>query len=156
MQFGKRTVLLLSSGFGTGYIPVAPGTFGTLPALPLCYFLSTRPTWFSLVFTLAFIGAAIPLAHAGEKWMGRKDPGCIVVDEMAGMLVTLAGLPFNLYTAAAGFAVFRVLDIAKPFPVRYFDRNLSGGTGIVLDDVVAGIIGNITLRIAMYLIGMMG
>ena len=152
MNFGKKTVLFLATGFGTGRIPVAPGTFGTLPALPLCYFLATLATWEALTLIIAFIGLAILLARLSERWMGRKDPGCIVIDEMAGMLVTMAGLPFNLYTAAAGFVVFRVLDIVKPFPIRNLERGTSGGIGIVIDDVAAGIIGNIALRIGLYMI----
>ena len=96
---------------------------------------------------------AVWLAGASEKLLGRKDPGCIVIDEIAGMLVTMAGLPFTFFTAVAGFVLFRILDILKPFPIRTLERKIPGGTGIVIDDVVAGIIANITLRIMLYMVG---
>ncbi|MBW1891852.1 MAG: phosphatidylglycerophosphatase A [Deltaproteobacteria bacterium] len=153
MKFGQQAVLFFSTGFFTGYLPFAPGTFGTLPALPLCYLLSTRTPGVSAVFILVFIALAVLLAHSSEKMLGKKDPGSIVIDEMAGMMVTLAWLPFNFFTAVAGFVVFRLLDIFKPFPIRYLERKIAGGAGIVIDDVVAGIIANITLRIIIYLLG---
>ena len=96
---------------------------------------------------------AIWLADASEKLIKKKDPGCIVIDEIAGMLVTLAGLPFNFFTVVVGFVLFRLLDIFKPFPIRYLERKIPGGAGIVVDDIVAGIIANITLRIIVYSIG---
>ena len=96
---------------------------------------------------------AIWLADSSEKLIGKKDPGCIVIDEIAGMLVALVGLPFNFFTVAVGFVFFRLLDIFKPFPIRYLERKIPGGAGIVIDDLVAGIIANITLRIIVYLVG---
>lgn len=153
MKFGQRTVLFFSTGFYSGFMPFAPGTFGTLTALPLCYLLSisARPMWQATIIAIV-IAAAVWLADASEKLLGRKDPGCIVIDEMAGMLVTVAGLPFTFFTAGAGFVLFRMLDIFKPFPIRFLERKIPGGAGIVMDDVVAGIIANITLRIILYLI----
>ena len=155
MKFGDQTVLFLSTGFFTGYMPLAPGTFGTLPALPLCYLLSLGSPVFSAVFIFVFILLAVLLAHGGEKLLGKKDPGCIVIDEMAGMLVTMAGLPFNFFTVCAGFVLFRLLDISKPFPIRYLERKIPGGTGIVVDDIAAGIIANVTLRMILYILEIM-
>ena len=134
-------------------MPKAPGTFGTLTAMPFCYLVSILHPATAACAVCAFVVLAIPVAHWGEKLLKQKDPGCIVIDEMAGMLITLIGLPFNAFTATTGFVVFRVLDIFKPFPIRTLERKLSGGTGIVVDDVVAGIIANITLRIVLYIIG---
>ena len=101
---------------------------------------------------VAVIALAVWLANSSEKLLGRKDPGCIVIDEIAGMLVTLAGLPFTFFTAATGFVLFRILDIFKPFPIRMLERRVPGGAGIVIDDIVAGIIGNIALRMMLYII----
>ena len=152
MTFGKHAVLFFSTGFYSGYIPFAPGTFGTLTALPLCYFVSLCSRGTGAVIIVAVIALAVWLADSSEKLIGRKDPGCIVIDEIAGMLVTVAGLPFNFFTAAAGFVLFRMLDIFKPFPIRTLERKIPGGAGVVVDDIAAGIIGNITLRIILYLI----
>jgi len=151
MKIVDKTVLFLATGFYTGNIPKAPGTFGTLPALPLCYLLSTWEPMTAFLFSMAFIALAVVLAHTGEKMLKKKDPGCIVIDEMAGMLITLIGLPFNAFTVVTGFIIFRVLDIVKPVPIRTLERKISGGAGIVADDVAAGIIANITLRIILYL-----
>jgi len=152
MTFGKHAVLFFSTGFYSGYIPFAPGTFGTLTALPLCYLLSLCSRGTGAVIIVAVIALAVWLADSSEKLIGRKDPGCIVIDEIAGMLVTVAGLPFNFFTVAAGFVLFRMLDIFKPFPIRTLERKIPGGAGIVVDDIAAGIMGNITLRIILYLI----
>jgi phosphatidylglycerophosphatase A len=153
MKFGQQTVLFFSTGFYSGYIPFAPGTFGTLTALPLCYFLSFCSPGCGVVVIAAVIVLAVWLADASEKLINKKDPGCIVIDEIAGMLVTLAGLPFNFFTAATGCILFRVLDIFKPFPIRMLERKIPGGAGIVADDIAAGIIANVTLRIILYIIG---
>ena len=151
MKFGQQTVLFFSTGFYSGYIPFAPGTFGTLTALPFCYLLSICSRGGGAVIIIAVILLAIWLADSSEKLINKKDPGCIVIDEIAGMLVTLAGLPFNFITVAIGFVLFRLLDIFKPFPIRYLERKIPGGAGIVVDDIMAGIIANITLRIILYI-----
>jgi phosphatidylglycerophosphatase A len=147
MNFGKHVLLFLSTGFYLGNIPFAPGTLGSLLGIPLWFVLSKFTPVISLVFLAFFIPFAIWAAHGSSKILNQKDPGCIVIDETAGMVVTLAGLPFDWITCLLGFVLFRVLDIFKPFPIRWIDQKIGGGAGIVLDDVVAGIIGNITLRI---------
>ena len=91
------------------------------------------------------------LAHVAENVLKKRDPGCIVIDEVAGQVVTLIGLPVNWISLAAGFVVFRGFDILKPFPIRTVERNISGGAGVVLDDVAAGILNNIVLRIVFHL-----
>jgi phosphatidylglycerophosphatase A len=89
------------------------------------------------------------IAHAAENILKAKDPGCIVIDEIAGMILTLTGLPFNMMTIILGFVLFRALDIWKPYPIRFLERNLSGGVGVVMDDVAAGILSNLVLRILL-------
>ena len=151
MTLRKQTILFLSSGCLLGKIPFAPGSFGTLAGLPLCWFFSridSRISYFLIALAVPF---AILIAGEAEKILGKKDPGAIVIDEILGMVLTLAGLPFNATTAVLGFVLFRVFDITKPFPIRFMERRLKGGTGIVLDDVVAGVTANITLRIIIQL-----
>jgi phosphatidylglycerophosphatase A len=152
MNFGKHALLFLSTGFYIGKIPFAPGTLGSLLGIPVWFVLSKFAPVISFVFLVLLIPVAIWAAHVSAKHLNQKDPGCIVIDETAGMVVTLAGLPFHWVVCVSGFVLFRLLDIFKPFPIRWIDQNLGGGTGIVLDDILAGIIGNITLRIALQLI----
>jgi phosphatidylglycerophosphatase A len=151
MNFREKAVLFLATGFYVGNIPLAPGTFGSLIGLALCFLLAGIQLPPAIVLAVLFIGFAVWIAHAAEKTLKKKDPGCIVIDEVCGMVVTLIGLPFNLTTAVIGFIIFRILDILKPFPIRTLDKRLAGGIGIVADDVVAGIFANIFLRILLYI-----
>ena len=100
----------------------------------------------AVLLTLIFILCAIWIASEAEKILKTEDPGCIVIDEIAGIILTLSGLPFNITSVTAGFLVFRALDIWKPYPIRFLENKLSGGIGIVLDDVAAGILSNLILR----------
>jgi phosphatidylglycerophosphatase A len=146
MKFGKQSTLFLATGFYVGYIPFAPGTFGTLVGLPFCLLFALLGTKTAFFLTILFICIATGIAQQAEKYLQKKDPGLIVIDEMAGILVTFFAIPFNAETAVLGFYIFRVLDIAKPSMIRYLEKRLAGGAGIVLDDVVAGIIANLILR----------
>ena len=151
MNFGEKAVMFLATGFYVGNVPLAPGTLGSLIGLPLCFLLAGIQLPPAIILAVLFIGFAVWIAHAAEKTLKKKDPGCIVIDEVAGMVVTLIGLPFNLTTAVIGFIIFRILDILKPFPIRTLDKRLPGGIGIVADDVVAGIFANIFIRIFFYI-----
>ncbi len=115
MKFRERAVLFVATGFFIGTVPFAPGTFGSLIGLPVCFLLSRLNLLQSVIYILVFILFAIGIASAAEKILKQKDPGQIVIDEIAGLMVTFAGLPFNLKTALAGFIIFRVFDILKPF-----------------------------------------
>jgi phosphatidylglycerophosphatase A len=151
MKFRERAVLFVATGFFIGTVPFAPGTVGSLIGLPVCFLLSRLNLLQSVICILVFILFAIGIATAAEKILKQKDPGRIVIDEIAGLMVTFAGLPFNLKTALAGFIIFRVLDILKPFPIRILERRVGGGTGVVLDDVLAGVYGNLILRVVIYI-----
>jgi phosphatidylglycerophosphatase A len=155
MKFRERAVLFVATGFFIGTVPFAPGTFGSLIGLPVCFLLSRLNLLQSVIYILAFILFAIGIASAAEKILKQKDPGQIVIDEIAGLMVTFAGLPFNLKTALAGFIIFRVFDILKPFPIRLLERSVRGGSGVVLDDVLAGVYGNLIIRLVIYISGMM-
>lgn len=151
MTLRKKTILFLSSGCLLGNMPFAPGSFGTLAGLPICWLLSRTDAWISFFLIALTVPFAVWIAGEAEKILGKTDPGAIVIDEIVGMVLTLAGIPFNATTAGLGFVLFRVLDITKPFPIRFLERRFKGGTGIVLDDMAAGIIANITLRIILQL-----
>ena len=147
MNFKQKTVMFLATGCYIGNISFAPGTFGSVLGLLLCFFLSKINFSIAVLLTLIFILSAIWIAGEAEKILGEEDPGCIVIDEIAGIILTLSGLPFNITSMTVGFLIFRVLDIWKPYPIRLLENKFSGGIGIVLDDVVAGILSNVILRV---------
>ena len=151
MKFRERAVLFLATGFFVGTVPFAPGTFGSIMWLPICFLISKLNIFLAGICTLLFIFFAIWVAAAASKLLKKKDPAEIVIDEIAGLIVTFVGIPFTPKTAIAGFVIFRAFDILKPFPIRTMEKKVAGGPGIVLDDVMAGIYGNIILRLAIYL-----
>jgi phosphatidylglycerophosphatase A len=152
MKIRDKAVVFLATGFYIGNIPFAPGTFGTILGLPFCFLLAGLNISHAVVCLLIFIILAVWISHIAEKKLAKSDPGCIVIDEIAGMAVTLMGLPFNLTTGAIGFIIFRILDISKPFPIRTVEKHLTGGFGIVADDVIAGVVANLLLRSIIYFI----
>jgi phosphatidylglycerophosphatase A len=152
MNFREKSVIFLATGFFAGNIPIAPGTVGSIVGLLFCLLLSKTDLIYMFFFQLIFVILAVWVAGEAEKILKMKDPGCIVIDEIAGIMVTLFGLPFNAVSVISGFILFRLLDIIKPFPIRYIENKLSGGIGIVMDDVSAGIMGNCILRLVFYVI----
>ena len=146
INLSKKSILFMATVCNVGNIPFAPGTFGTLAGLPLCYLLSRIP-WGKAFLLIAFIIFAIYISDNAEKILGTKDPGSIVIDEVAGLLITLLYLPFNLQSVCLGFVFFRIFDIIKPFPIRQVESLFPGGLGIVLDDVIAGLFAHVLLRL---------
>jgi phosphatidylglycerophosphatase A len=132
----------LATAFGAGYSPIAPGTCGTAVAVPLAWALATLPLWQFAIVVVAVTGLAIWAADRADRAWGTHDSGRIVIDEVAGYLVTVAAIDRTDWRVLlVGFVVFRALDIIKPPPVRWLDENLPGGWGVVLDDVAAGVLG---------------
>lgn len=134
-------VRLLGFGFGTGLAPRAPGTVGTLPAVFIAGLLlgmGMSKMWLGLLcIPLFFIG--IYICHATERALGVHDYGGIVWDEIVAMLLILACIPQGLGWWVSAFCVFRVFDAVKPPPIRWFDRQVSGGFGVMLDDLIAAL-----------------
>ena len=151
MNFKQKVVMFLATGGFIGNISFAPGTFGSILGLPLCLLLSKTDLPVAVLLAVSFIVFAVLISQEAEKILGEEDPGAIVIDEIAGIVVTLIGLPFNLFFAATGFIVFRILDIFKPYPIRLMEKHFSGGAGIVLDDVAAGILSNFILRVILFI-----
>ena len=151
----SKFIDFLATGFFSGKCPKAPGTAGSLIAGLLLYALySLAPSWLepvvsiptNIIFVIVAIlvsEKALTLNLYGEN---VKDPKQIVIDEFAGMLVAVAGLPFSIETFVLAFVFFRLFDITKPPPVRQLEI-LPGGIGIVLDDIMAGILANIVIRL---------
>lgn len=130
--------VLLAAWGPCGFSPVAPGTVGTLGAVPLWWALSAAPRAAlpAAIVLLTLVGVAAA-ARAGRYW-GVTDASAIVIDEVVGYLVTVSLVPFSWPAAAAGFVLFRVFDVAKPWPVSVFDR-MKNAWGVMLDDVAAGL-----------------
>jgi phosphatidylglycerophosphatase A len=147
MKLKQKIIMFLATGFFSGKIPFAPGTFGTIAAVPFALLLTILPQPFVGFYIAGLILLAVYIADEAEKIMGEKDPGCIVIDEIAGYVITMSVVPVNLLTLVAGFFIFRFFDIVKSAPVRYFEKNFSGGAGVVLDDIMAGILSAIVLMI---------
>jgi phosphatidylglycerophosphatase A len=148
----RTFILFLATGAYSGYAPVASGTVGSLVALPLI-FLSTQLLHVSsalqvVVLVLAIVGACW-VAGAAEQYLGEHDSGKIVVDEMVGFLTATALLDLTLVQLLVAFFLFRLFDILKPPPARYFDQHVPGGVGVVLDDVCAGIYANLIVRVLL-------
>ncbi len=139
-------LLFLAFGFGSGLAKKAPGTFGTLAAVPLyCLLAQTGDLIYTLVTVAATVSGIWICGIAAEK-LGEHDFKGIVWDEVAGYLVTLWAFPFNWKTLILGFILFRFFDIIKPWPISWADRRIHGGIGIMLDDILAGIMANLVLR----------
>lgn len=149
----ERLILLIAAWFGAGFIPFAPGTWGSLAALPFtagAYSLGIIPSFLFLVL-ITFI--SIWISGAASKILNSEDPSPVVIDEVAGIFVTMFLLPISWTSVIAGFTLFRFFDILKPFPVGLIDRKIKGGTGIVLDDLMAGVYANAGVRVILFVIG---
>ncbi len=131
---------LIALGFGAGCLPGAPGTYGTLLGVALYLALHGLPLAGYLVATAVVIVVGIAVCGRAARRLGVDDHPSVVWDEVAGYLVTMCGAPGGWGWVLAGFLLFRLLDIAKPWPIRWFDRRLSGGPGIMADDLVAGLL----------------
>jgi phosphatidylglycerophosphatase A len=142
----RRLALFIATFGYVGYVPVAPGTFGSAAGLVVFYAVrATGSTVVEVVVILGLFALGLWCGTVAEHHFGGTDPGPIVIDEVVGMLVTLFLLPVTPGVALAGFLVFRVLDVIKPFPSARFER-LPGGLGVMADDGMAAIYGNLVMR----------
>jgi phosphatidylglycerophosphatase A len=142
----KAVALFIATGAGSGYAPVAPGTFGSAVGLVL-YFLTWRwPASWQAALLVAISLVGIWASTVAARHFGREDPGQVVVDEVAGQLLTLFLLGVGPIGAIAGFFLFRLLDIIKPWPARQFEA-LPAGLGIMADDLMAGAYGWVLMRL---------
>jgi len=140
----------LATGFGAGYSPIAPGTAGTLVGLALFWPVSGLGAVAQLAVLAVMFAASVASADSTARRTGLKDPSIVVIDEVIGIWVSLAWLPWSPAVVVAAFLIFRVLDVVKPPPARGFEA-LPGGWGIVLDDVMAGIYTNLLVRAGLWL-----
>jgi phosphatidylglycerophosphatase A len=146
-----RLILLLASGLGAGFSPYAPGTAGTLVAIPITLLLSPiRSPVYELTLLTFFFFSSWIAERAQNHWQ-KEDDQRIVIDEIMGYFLTMLWIPKTLLFISFGFLLFRFLDIVKPFPCRQLEK-VRGGFGVVLDDVFAGIYANIGLQLLRILV----
>ena len=143
----NRFFLLLATGFGVGYSPIAPGTLGTLLAIPVYHFLSNISSPIYEITLIGFFFLSVWVSENAEIFFGKEDDRRIVIDEMMGFLITMLWVPKTILFVILGFFLFRFFDILKPFPIRHLEKRLKGGFGVVLDDVLAGVYANVILQI---------
>ncbi len=147
----RKALHLIATFFNVGYSKVAPGTVGTIAAIPLAWALLSWGPFYSMICTLLLVPISIVAAQAYETDFsdGGHDSSAIVIDEVVGYLVAMTWMPLTWQAFAAGFVLFRVLDIFKPFPIGLLDRRVPGGVGVVVDDLAAGLIANVILQIVL-------
>ena len=148
-----QVILFLGQGLGLGRIPFAPGTVGKLPGILLVWVFWQGGDEIYLALTAVVTLSAVWIAGRSAESLGVADDPRIVIDEIAGVLVAFALVPPSWLALVVGFCVFRILDIAKPPPISTADRQVKGGFGIVLDDVLAGIGTNLVLQLLFRVLG---
>ncbi len=152
-----KAATLIATGFGVGRLPLAPGTWGSLAALPLAWVIA----WLfdgrglliaaTLLFLIGWWAAAL-----ASRASGIEDDGAIVVDEIVGQWLTLVVAPTTIAAYLVGFVLFRIFDIAKPWPVQWVDEHVGGGLGVMTDDIVAGVYAAITLLLILWILSFLG
>lgn len=146
-------VHFLACGFGSGASPWAPGTMGTVIAIPF-YLLFAGLSWFSfLILTIVMLVIGVWLCDVTAKDLGVHDHPSIVWDEIVGYFITMLGMPLNWKWVILGFILFRIFDIWKPWPISFLDKRVQGGLGIMLDDVVAAIFALFALHVIYFVCG---
>jgi phosphatidylglycerophosphatase A len=147
-NFSGKIAAILSTWFGAGLFPGAPGTFGTLTAVPLVLVMSCLGTWERVGILLIIVGSAIWASGRSQYLFKQSDPPQIVMDEVAGFLLTMCLLPHSWQSLVLGFILFRFFDILKPYPIKHLER-LRGGLGIVLDDLLAALYAHLAVRVIL-------
>jgi len=143
--------LFVAFGFGSGLSKFAPGTAGTLLAVPI-YWLFIQlgtPVYVVIVLIAAVVG--VKVCDVASDRLGIHDFSGIVWDEMVGLWITMIAVPVSLPLVITGFTLFRLFDIFKPWPISWLDRHVSGGFGIMIDDVLAAVFANLCLQLAVYI-----
>lgn len=166
MRIGKRIALWIATGFGLGYIPVAPGTFGTLLGIPLALLMRGWPWWWQAIYCLVLALLAVWICDIAEGILGTKDDRRIVADEYATLPICMIGMllvnsydyypPLNVTVIVVfAFIIHRMMDIIKPFPARRL-QSLHGGLGIVIDDVISSVYGLVVGWLIFFVLVILG
>jgi phosphatidylglycerophosphatase A len=146
----KRPICFLGLGFGSGLAPKAPGTFGTIAAIPVYLLMQPLGLELYILLTILAFFVGITICQQSADWIGKDDPSAVVWDEIVGYLVTMIAAPQGWEWILIGFVLFRLFDILKPWPISIADKELHGGFGIMFDDVIAGTMAAICLQCLYY------
>ena len=149
----NQLIMAIATGLYVGMIPKAPGTWASLAALLPWLLIRDLPLPTYLAVLAAVFVVGFFAAGSAEKILDQPDSGAIVIDEILGMFITLTLAPAHPAAWLLGFIFFRIFDIAKPFPVSWFDRHIHGGIGIMMDDVAAGLYALLCLQLSWLLVG---
>ena len=146
-------VVFLATGCFIGFFPVMPGTWGTIAAIPLVMLAHKGGLTLELISAVSLVLFAVGIAGKAEVLLAARDARPIVIDEVAGFVITLTWLPLSPAIVCLGFVLFRLFDIVKPPPIGTIERRLKSGWGVVMDDVVAGVYSNVCLRMLLTVAG---
>ena len=152
VRLADKIALVLAIWFGAGLLPGMPGTFGTLGALPLYFVIVALGNGYKIMSIAIIVGGAIWSSWRAQCVLGRGDAREIVIDEVAGFLLTTVFFPFTWLALVAGFCLFRFFDVLKPPPIKKIERIARGGLGIVLDDVVASAYAFVCVWLVLYVV----
>lgn len=148
-------VVFLATGCFTGFLPLMPGTWGTFAAIPIVILVHRVNLVVQGIIALVFVAFGAWISGRAEILLEDHDPRPIVIDEMAGFLISLLWLPLNPLTLFLGFGIFRLFDVVKPPPISSVEKRMRGGWGVVIDDVLAGVFTNVTLRLLFMVAGLL-
>jgi phosphatidylglycerophosphatase A len=146
----RNPIHFLAFGFGSGAAPYAPGTFGTLVAIPLYLLMAPLSLWIYVAIVVVMTMVGVWLCGVTSRDLGIHDHSGIVWDEIVGYLITMAAAPPGIGWIVVGFLLFRFFDILKPWPIRYIDQHVEGGWGIMLDDILAGVFSLLVLQVTYF------
>lgn len=144
-----KILLLIATFFNVGKFPKAPGTFATLATIPLFILMSRLPDVIYMMLTFGIVILGIFAAQAFEAVSPEHDSKEIVIDEVAGFLITMALVPCTIKSVAVGFVFFRLFDIFKPWPISALDKKVKGGVGVMVDDIAAGIAASVMMQVIL-------
>ena len=148
---GRSLSIIIATLGPVGYIPKAPGTFGTLAAIPLFFLFSKTNIYLQLILILFLIIISVwASSRAGELFQNLDDPR-IVIDELVGYLVATFGISFNIWSVLFSFVIFRFFDVLKIYPISLIDSRWRTGVGVVADDIIAGVFTNIIMHLALWI-----
>ncbi len=148
-RFKDWSAIFFASGFGSGFIPLAPGTWGSAVGVALVWKFWGNSVLVQFLWVLLLGALGVWASGVTCQYFKKQDCQYIVIDEIVGLMITMIGIPITGYELVIGFLLFRLFDVVKPVPVNWVDKKLKNGLGVMLDDVVAGVYGNLIMHLIL-------